>query len=39
MDRRIWIAPQIPVALSSRDYIEGRDAVLEEVLAFTRATP
>jgi len=33
MDRRVWIAPQIPVALTSQDYFAGRDPVLDAVLA------
>jgi len=31
-DERIWIAPQVPVPLSSRDYFAGRDPVLDTVL-------
>ena len=31
-DRRPWIAPHLPVALSSRDWLENRDPVLDAVL-------
>lgn len=31
MDRRVWIAPDVPVALTSADYLAGRDPVLEAV--------
>lgn len=31
-DDRLWIAPDIPVALSSEDYFANRDPVLEAVL-------
>lgn len=31
-DRRPWIAPRIPVTLSSTDYFANRDPVLEAVL-------
>lgn len=32
MDHRQWIAPDIPVQLSSGDYFGNRDPVLEAVL-------
>lgn len=32
-DRRPWIAPALPVALTSRDWLENRDPVLDAVLA------
>lgn len=31
-DRRPWIAPQIPVAITSRDWLGNRDPVLDAVL-------
>jgi hypothetical protein len=31
MDRRVWIAPDVPMALTSADYLAGRDPVLEAV--------
>jgi hypothetical protein len=31
-DHRIWIAPDVPVGLSSRDFFAGRDPTLEAVL-------
>ena len=31
-DKRKWIEPDIPVALSSRDYFAGRDPVLESLI-------
>ena len=31
-DTRTWIAPQIPVRLTSRDYFGNRDPVLEAVM-------
>ena len=37
MDRRVWIAPEIPVPLSSRDYFAGRDPVLDAVLSVIAA--
>jgi hypothetical protein len=36
MDRRMWIAPEIPVALSSEDYFANRDPVLDAVLTVIR---
>lgn len=38
LDRRIWIAPDIAVELSSKDFAENRDPILEAVLARC-ATP
>ncbi len=38
-DDRIWIAPELPVALSSEDYFQNRDPVLDALLAYVRATP
>jgi len=35
-DTRWWIAPEIPVDLSSTDYFAGRDPALEAVLAVIR---
>jgi hypothetical protein len=32
IDRRIWIAPDIPVALSSQAYFSNQDPVLDEVV-------
>lgn len=34
-DRRPWIAPQIPVTLSSEDYFANRDPLLEAVLRIS----
>lgn len=31
-DRRLWIAPDLPVAITAEDYFKGRDPVLEAVL-------
>jgi hypothetical protein len=31
-DDRIWVAPQVPVAVSSVDYFANRDPVLETAL-------
>jgi hypothetical protein len=31
-DDRPWIAPDVPVALSSDDFVRGRDAVLAAAL-------
>ena len=36
-DTRSWIAPAIPVELSSADYFANRDPVLDAVLALIRA--
>ena len=36
-DPRLTIEPDIPVALSSADYLAGRDPVLEAVIAEKRA--
>lgn len=33
-DHRIWIAPDIPVALSSADFFAGRDPALDAIEAF-----
>jgi hypothetical protein len=35
-DQRTWIAPKIPVELSSRDYFSNRDPVLDAVLRVIR---
>lgn len=37
-DDRMWIAPDLPVALSSRDYFANRDPVLNAVLADLKAS-
>ena len=37
MDQRQWIAPKIPVQLSSTDYFANRDPLLEAVLEVIRA--
>ncbi|MDH4002516.1 MAG: hypothetical protein OEU52_14790 [Xanthomonadales bacterium] len=34
-DHRIWIAPHVPVSLSSKAYFEGRDPALESILNIT----
>jgi C-terminal processing protease CtpA/Prc len=31
-DHRIWIAPHVPISLSSKAYFEGRDPALEAIL-------
>ena len=36
MDRRVWIAPDIPVALDSEAYFANRDPVLDAVLTLIR---
>jgi tetratricopeptide (TPR) repeat protein len=33
-EKREWIEPDIPVEFSSKDYLGGRDPVLEAILAF-----
>jgi hypothetical protein len=41
-DTRLWIAPDLPVALTAADYFAGRDPVLDAVradLSATRAPP
>ena len=38
-DRRTWIAPKIPVALSSEDYFANRDPVMDAVLETIRTRP
>ena len=37
-DKRVWIAPQIPVPLSSADFFAGRDPALEAIIAVTKGT-
>jgi tetratricopeptide (TPR) repeat protein len=37
-DERVWIAPTIPVPLSSADYFAGRDPVLDAVLEVAHGT-
>jgi tetratricopeptide (TPR) repeat protein len=39
MDHRMWIAPKIPVALSSADYFANRDPALDAVLAAIKSRP
>jgi hypothetical protein len=34
-DDRMWIEPDIPVALTSADYFAGRDPALEAILSYT----
>lgn len=36
-DDRIWIAPELPVALSSEDYFQNRDPVLDALIEYVRA--
>jgi len=36
-DHRIWIAPDVPVGLSSRDFFAGRDPSLEAIAALIAA--
>jgi hypothetical protein len=36
-DHRTWIAPKIPVALSSEDYFANRDPVMDTVLDVIRS--
>lgn len=38
-DTRLWIAPDVPVDLSSADYFAGRDPALEAVLQIIRDHP
>jgi hypothetical protein len=38
-DHRVWIAPDIPVALEAADYFAGRDPVLEATLARIESAP
>jgi hypothetical protein len=38
-DQRTWIAPKIPVALSSSDYFANRDPVLDAVLSVIKNLP
>ncbi len=33
-DARIWIAPDVPVALSSADYFANRDPVFDAVVSL-----
>lgn len=35
-DRRMWIAPQVPAALSSADYFANRDPAMEAILELIR---
>ena len=35
-DNRLWIAPDVPVPLSSTDYFAGRDPALDAVLTLIR---
>lgn len=37
-DKRVWIAPHIPVALSSADFFAGRDPALQAIIAVTNGT-
>ena len=37
-DKRVWIAPQIPVPLSSTEFFAGRDPALEAIIAVTKGT-
>ena len=38
-DARAWIAPQIPVELTSRDFLSHRDPTLEAVLGVIESAP
>jgi hypothetical protein len=38
-DTRIWIAPRIPVRLTSSDWLANRDPVLDQVLEAMRTEP
>ncbi|MGE0555559.1 MAG: hypothetical protein AB7R55_19165 [Gemmatimonadales bacterium] len=38
-DRRLWIAPEVPVEPSAADYFAGRDPALEAVQAILRKGP
>lgn len=38
-DHRLWIAPHVPVELSSEDYFANRDPALEAVLEVIRRHP
>ncbi|HEX6574878.1 MAG TPA: hypothetical protein VF042_07880, partial [Gemmatimonadaceae bacterium] len=35
-DGRMWIAPEIPIPLSSKDYFAGRDPVVSGIIAIIR---
>ena len=35
-DQRLWVAPQVPVEYSARDWLANRDPVLEAVLAIVK---
>ncbi len=37
-DKRVWIAPQIPVPLSSADFFAGRDPALQAIIAVAKET-
>ena len=36
-DQRVWVAPDHPVAMTSRDYFEGRDPALENIARMIRS--
>jgi hypothetical protein len=35
-DSRLWIAPEIPVELTAKDYFANRDSAMEEIMAVIR---
>ncbi|KAF7785531.1 hypothetical protein PRUB_a4206 [Pseudoalteromonas rubra] len=37
-DSRVWVAPDLPVALTAKDYFSGKDAVLEAALTGLSGT-
>jgi tetratricopeptide (TPR) repeat protein len=37
-DQRVWIAPHIPVPLTSADFFAGRDPTLQAIIAVANAT-
>ena len=37
-DKRMWIAPHLPVSLSSADFFGGRDPALEAIIAVAKGT-
>ncbi len=38
-DRRIWVAPHVPISLSSKQYFAGQDPVMDAVLAIIGKRP
>jgi tetratricopeptide (TPR) repeat protein len=38
-DKRVWIAPHLPVQLSSADFFAGRDPAIQAIIAVTKGLP